>query len=143
MGHSLVSGYFLKEDHAMAKTASQRRFDKRSNELGALLVSQPETFARVWEQYVRGWLGEVRNRARAQRVGDSDERHLRIFEVLTQAQNLAQAAGAQAQVGKSLKVLEHECAKAVAELTDPRLYLFNEDCTARIRDLSVKDRTRG
>ena len=127
----------------MAKTASQRRFDKRSTELGTLRVSQPEAFARVWEQYVRGWLGEVRNRARAQRVGDSDERRLRIFEVLTQAQNLAQAAGDQAQVGKSLTVLEHECAKAVANLTDPRLYLFNEDCTTRIRGLSVKSRTRG
>ena len=127
----------------MAKTASQRRFDKRSTELGTLRVSQPETFARVWEQYVRGWLGEVRNRARAQRVGDSDERRLRIFEVLTQAQNLAQAAGAQAQVSKSLTVLEHECAKAVASLTDPRLYLFNEDCTTRVRDLSVRNRSRG
>lgn len=127
----------------MAKTASQRRFDKRSTELGTLRVSQPEAFARVWEQYVRGWLGEVRNRACAQRVGDSDERRLRIFEVLTQAQSLAQAAGAQAEVGKSLKVLEHECAKAVAGLTDPRLYLFNEDCTSRIRDLSVKNRTHG
>ena len=127
----------------MAKTASQRRLDKRSTELGTLRVSQPETFARVWEQYVRGWLGEVRNRARAQRVGDSDERRLRIFAVLTQAQNLAQAAGAQAQVSKSLTVLEHECAKAVASLTDPRLYLFNEDCTTRVRDLSARNRSRG
>lgn len=127
----------------MAKTASQRRFDKRSTELGVLCRADPKAFARVWETYVRGWLVEVRNRARAQRVGDSDERRLRIFEVLTQAQNLARAAGAESQVNQSLKVLEHECAKTVASLTDRRLYQFNEDCTTRIRDLSVKNRTRG
>lgn len=127
----------------MAKTASQRRFDKRTAELSALCSLQPEVFARVWDQYVRGWIGEVHNRARAQRIGDSDERRLRIFEVLTQAQNLAKATGAPSQAVKSLKVIEHECARAVAGLMDKRLYKFNEDCTSRIRNLSVKNRTRG
>lgn len=127
----------------MAKTASQRRLEKRSAELSALCISKPEVFARVWEQYVRGWIGEVHNRARAQRIGDSDECRLRIFEVLTKAKNLAQAAGAPSHVGKSLKVIEHECACAVADLMDKRLYKFNEDCTSRIRNLSVKNRTRG
>lgn len=127
----------------MAKSASQRRFDKRASELAELRVSKPDAFDRVWEQLLRGWIGEVRNRARAQRLGETDERHLRIFEVLGQAQCLAQASGAQTQTAKSLKVLEHECAKAVAALTDPRLYMFNEDCTTRIRNLSAKDRTRG
>jgi len=122
----------------MAKSASQRRFDKRAAELAALRATQPDAFARVWAQYVHGWLGEVRNRARAQRVGDSDERRRRIFEVLTQAQNLAQAVGAQALAVESLNMLEHECAKAVAALTDPRLYSFNEDCTTRIRKSAIK-----
>lgn len=127
----------------MSKTASQRRFDKRAVELGALLRSDPNAYSRVWEQYVRGWLVEVGNRARAQRIGETDERHLRIFEVLTLARKLAHATGAQSQTSRSLTVLEHECAKAVANLTDPRLYLFNEDCTTRIRDKSLKNRTRG
>ncbi len=130
----------------MAKTASQRRFGKRATELGALRSSQPEAFARVWEQYVLGWIGEIGNRARAQRTGgDAEERRLHVFEVLSQARSLAVAAGAQSHdgVGKSLVVLQHECAKAVAALTDPRLYDFNEDCTTRIRNLSLKNRSRG
>jgi hypothetical protein len=127
----------------MSKTASQRRFDKRAIELGALFRSDPNAFSRVWEQYVRGWLVEIGNRARAQRSGETGERHLRIFEVLTLAQRIAHATGAKSQVGNSLIVLEHECAKAVANLTDPRMYLFNEDCTTRIRDKSLKSRTRG
>lgn len=127
----------------MAKSASRRRFDKRAIELAELRVSKPDVFAHVWEQLLRSWIGEVRNRAHAQRSGETDERHLRIFEVLSQAQCLAQASGALSQTAKSLKVLEHECAKAVAALTDPRLYMFNEDCTTRIRNLSAKDRTRG
>lgn len=128
----------------MAKNASQRRFGKRATELGALRSSQPETFARVWEQYVLGWIGEIGNRARAQRSGDEKERCLRIFEVLTQAGSLAEAAGVlnHGGVEKSLTVLKHECAKAVAALTDLRLYDFNEDCTTRIRNLSIKNRTR-
>ena len=76
----------------MSKTASQRRFDKRAIELGALFRSDPNAFARVWEQYVRGWLVEIGSRARAQRSGEADERHLRIFEVLTLAQRVAHAA---------------------------------------------------
>ncbi len=129
----------------MEKTASQRRFAKRATELGALRASQPETFARVWEQYVAGWIGEIGNRVRVQRVGDTEERRLHIFAVLTQARSLAEAAGVQTHSGvaKSLVVLKHECAKAVAALTDPRLYDFNEDCTTRIRNLSIKNRTRG
>jgi len=126
----------------MSKTASQRRFDKRSVALKALRISNPEMFSRVWEQYVRGWVGEVHSRARAQRIGDSDERRLRIFEVFTRAQSLAHATGAMSRVVNSLKVIEHECATAVAGLTDKRLYKFNEDCTSRIRNLNVKDRTR-
>jgi len=127
----------------MAKSAFQRRFDKRATELSALFVSQPEAFGRRWDQFMQGWLTEVRTRARAQREGDSDDRRLRIFEVLSQADRLAQAAGVRVQVAKSLLMLEHECAKTVAGLTDPRLYQFNEDCTTRIRNLSVKNRTRG
>lgn len=127
----------------MSKTASQRRFDKRASELGALCRSDPQAFARVWEQFVRGWLVEIANRARAQRIGESDERRLRIFEVLALAQRLSQAAGVRSQAARSLIVLEHECAKAVANLTDPRLYLFNQDCTTRIREQSIKNRTRG
>lgn len=128
----------------MAKTSTQRRFDKRAANLGSLRTSQPKRFSLVWEQYVRGWLGEAKNRARAQRAGGSDEQRLRIFAVLRQAQSLAQAAGAHTNPGviRSLSVLEHECAKAVAALTDSRLYNFNEDCTTRIRNLSVKNRTR-
>ena len=129
----------------MAKTASQRRFAKRATELAALRALQPEAFARVWEQFVLGWIGEIGNRARTQRIGDAEERRLHVFEVLGQARSLAVAAGAQTHGGveKSLVVLQHECAKAVAALTDPRLYDFNEDCTTRIRNLSVKNRSRG
>ena len=74
----------------MAKNASQRRFDKRAKELGTLRLGQPEAFARVWERYVQGWLGEVRNRTRAERTGDATERRVRIFEVLS----LARSSGA-------------------------------------------------
>jgi hypothetical protein len=137
----VASIIIMKEDTDMAKTASQRRFDKRAVDLGALYASNPEKFARVWEQYVRSWLGEVSSRTRAQREGDNDQRRLLIFEVLAQAQKLAQAAGVQSRVGSSLKVLEHECAKAVASLADPRLYLFNEDCTSRIAAMQVHSRT--
>ena len=131
------------EDYQVSKTASQRRFDKRAKELGALFRSDPQAFARVWEQLVRGWLVEIANRARAQRIGDSEERKLKIFEVLAVARRLSQAVGVREQVSESLTVLEHECAKLVANLTDPRLYLFNQDCTTRIREQSIKNRTRG
>jgi hypothetical protein len=128
----------------MPKTASQRRFARRAAELASLRAALPERFQLAWAAYARGWLVEVRNRARAQRAGDCEERRLRIFGVLAQAQALAQEAGvhADAAVVDGLAVLAHECAKAVAAITDLRLYSFNEDSTTRIRNLSVKNRTR-
>ncbi len=128
----------------MAKNASQRRFGKRTSELGTLLDSKPKEFARVWATFVEGWLAEIHHRVNAQQSGDAHTRRLHIFKVLTQARHLAEAAGALSNRGveQSLVVLRHECANAVAELTDRRLYDFKTDCTTRIRELSVPNRGR-
>jgi len=128
----------------MAKTASQRRLAKRGTNLTALGTKDPGAFNRIWDNYLRGWLCEVRARARAQHTGQGDERSLRIFDVLSQARLLAKQAGAfrQPHVVLSLITLQHECGKAVATVNDARLYSFNEDCTTRIRNLNVRNRGR-
>lgn len=117
----------------MAKKSSDRRFDKRVTRLGHLYRTDPDAFSVAWEGYVRNWLVEIFSRVHTERTGEGDER-LRIFGVLDLAQKLAHATGATSHVSKSLSLLEHECAKAVAGLTDHHLYQFDKDCTTRIRE---------
>lgn len=120
----------------MAKTAFQRRFQKRVAELGELLSSQPERFEFTWSRLVDGWVGEVHRRAHLQQRDSVSEVIPAIFGVLDQARKLARAVGAERHSGvkKSLVHLQHLCATAVATVTNPQLYRFQKDCTVRVRE---------
>lgn len=128
----------------MAKSASQRRFTKLVDELGALYTSHPQRFHIVWKTYFRGWVQEVSRRAEAQRQDASDEPIPAIFGVLTRAKELARGIGAHAEPSVTLSLihLEHVCAQAVASVTNPKLYRFRTDCTYRIREKFVRYRAR-
>ncbi len=128
----------------MAKTASERRFDKLVEELVELRTSQPERFRLVWRNLFRGWTQEVQRRAAAQRQDVADEPIRAIFGVLDKALRLARSSGAQAEpiVVESLVHLRHACSHAVASVTNPKLYRFRTDCTYRLREKFVQNRLR-
>jgi len=119
----------------MTQTASQRRFQKRAVDLGKLRTSDSARFARMWNTLYRGWINEIHARARAWRQGTSQVAHQGVFEVYEYARCLANEAGAGhlSLVATSLNDLQHLCALAVAAASDPHLYRFTEDCTARVR----------
>lgn len=128
----------------MTKSASQRRFDKLADDLGALLRGHPERFNLVWKSYVRGWVQEAQRRARSQRQDSTDAPIPAIFSVFEKARGLARAIGAEREVAvaESLIHLKHICAGAVASVTNPKLYRFDTDCTYRLREQFVNDRRR-
>jgi hypothetical protein len=119
----------------MTKTASQRRFKKRTAALSELLTSDPQRFEQVWNTLCRGWIDEIHTRARSWRCGNLSGSSKTIHNVFDQALLLARTIGADqhALVEKSLIDLQHLCSSAVARITDQRLYRFDEDCTVRIR----------
>ena len=128
----------------MAKNASQRRFTRLVDELIDLRSNHPQRFQLVWRTYFRGWVQEVQRRAAAQRQDAADEPIPAIFGILEKARNLARGIGAEAElaVAESLIHLEHVCSQAVASVTNPKLYRFRTDCTYRIRERFVSNRSR-
>jgi hypothetical protein len=128
----------------MAKSATERRLQKRSIELGKLFVSNPERFHLVWTTLCSGWIDEIHFRASSQRRDSSSRPIPAIYNVFLQARQLALFVGASGdpKVVESLSHLEHITAKAVAEVTDRNLYRFNNDCTVRLRERFVRNRAR-
>lgn len=128
----------------MAKNASQRRFDRLVIELGELSTTDPDRFQIVWKTYFRGWVQEVRRRAAAQRQDVAQEPIHAIFGVLARAKQLARGIGMQSEpsVALSLIHLQHVCSTAVASVTNPKLYRFPTDCTYRLRERFVRNRSR-
>lgn len=127
----------------MAKSASERRFQKRAAELGSLLLANElESFQRVWQTPFKGWVETAHFHARAQRREASPESIPDIYEVFIQARKLTVTIGAERdpKVADTLLHLEHLCAKAVALVTDPKFYRFDRYCTARLREASVRNR---
>lgn len=128
----------------MAKSASERRFQKRATDFGELFAKEPESFQRIWHALFKNWTEEVRFREHAQRRESSPDPIPAIFGILSKARALAMAVGADRdpKVADTLGHLEHICAQAVSRITDPRLYRFDRDCTARLREISVCNRVR-
>lgn len=122
----------------MAKRASQRRFQKRAAALSELFAGDPVAFRRLWETLLANWVEEIRVREHAQRCRTSPDPIPAIFGILDNAQALAKAAKADGdqKVIADLAMLRHECAKAVARVTDRRLYRFSHDCTVRLAGVS-------
>lgn len=119
----------------MAKTAAQRRFQKRATDLGELLSTNPQRFSQLWNTLHRGWVDEIHARAQAWRLGTLSNAPKGVYEVFEQARRLAQAIGAAQHtlVAKSLIDLQHLSAQMVARTTQPHLYRFHEDCSTRVR----------
>ena len=94
--------------------------------------------------HFRGWVQEVQRRAAAQRKDAADEPLAAIFGILERAGHLARGVGAEADlaVAESLIHLEHVCSQAVASVTTPKLYRFRTNCTYRIREGVVSNRSR-
>jgi len=128
----------------MAKTASQRRFAKRASALAQLAHSNPERVKQVLDTMVHGWVNEARYRAAAFRYETAGEAPLKAFAVIEHAQRSLLAIGPQAvTLGQGvLETLRHECAKAVAQASDPRLCLPAVDCTTLLRLRNVRNRQR-
>lgn len=128
----------------MAKSASQRRLDKRSTALGSLAASNPEHAKRVLEKLLRGWVGEAWWRANGFRVEEEGQAPLKAFALVQLAERYVEALGPEAARwgGDVLVALRHECAKAVAVAADSRLYVPSTDCTTRLRALNVRNRQR-
>ena len=128
----------------MAKSASERRFQKRATDLGELFAKEPESFHRIWHALFKNWIEEVRFREHAQRRESSPDPIPAIFGIQDKARALALAVGAVSNpaIADALAHLEHICAQAVSRVTDPRLYRFDRDCTVRLREISVCNRAR-
>lgn len=128
----------------MAKTASARRFDKLVGDLLDLRAHQPQRFQLVWRIYFLGWAHEVQRRAFAQQQDSAREPIPAIFAVFNKAQRLASLidASEEPSVAESLIHLRHLCSDAVARVTNPKLYRFRTDCTYRLRETFVRNRSR-
>ncbi len=127
----------------MAKSTSQRRFTRLVDELTDLRLNHPQRFQIVRRTYFRGWVQEVQRRAAAQRQDAVDEPIPAIFGILKRARDLVRGIGAEAElaVAESLIHLEHVCSQAVASVTNPKLYRFHTDCTYRICERFVSNRS--
>ncbi len=128
----------------MAKSASERRFDKRVTMLREIHSQCPTRFRLIWSKLFKGWVDEIHFRASAQLRDSADDPIPAIFGVSEAAWRLAKACGVDVDptIADSLRHLEHISAKATASVTDRKLYRFEKDCTARLREAFVKSRVR-
>jgi hypothetical protein len=123
--------------------ATQRREKREAARLRELAGQNPERFLMEWQSRIEGWVMEINGRARAA----ADENVplgecLPIFDILAKAERLLGLCGESApqQLGflklvrdDTRRALENECCKAVARLTDPRLYrLTNNESNYRL-----------
>lgn len=125
----------------MAKKTADRRFKRRSDNLGEMFANQREAFHKVWSALVESWGNEILSRAKSQSRLVAHKKIPAIFSVLTNARKLALSIGAEAdpQVVVSLHHLEHVCSLAVAGVTDPKLYRLDKDCTERLREALLRN----
>lgn len=128
----------------MAKTSSQRRSAKRSAALAQLARSSPERTKRVLETMLRGWVNEARYRATAFRYETAVDTPLKAFAMIDLAQRTLLEIGPHTgNIAQGvLQTLRHECEKAVAQASDPRLCIPAADCTAKLRLRNVRNRQR-
>jgi len=117
--------------------ATQRRERRLAQDLQSLFTRNPDHFVRVWDLYLRGWCEEVAARARALKHGATESMLGSVFGVLEKAERLLRLIGADAEhlVGpRTRQILLHECCKAVAKATDPRIFLFENDSVYRLME---------
>lgn len=115
--------------------ATQRRERRLANDLQALSTGNPAHFVRVWNLYLKGWCEEVVARGRCLNRGEEGSSLSSVYAVMEKAERLLQMIGAKAErlVGaRTRQTLNHECCKAVAMATDPRMYLFETDSVYRM-----------
>lgn len=115
--------------------ATQRRERRLANDLQALSTRNPAQFVRVWNLYLKGWCEEVVARGRGLNRGQEGSSLNSVFPVMEKAERLLQMVGAEAErlVGaRTRQTLNHECCKAVAMVTDPRIYPFETDSVYRM-----------
>ncbi len=111
--------------------ATQRREKREAGRLQVLAEQNQERFLKEWRSRIDGWAMEIKARTRAE--GDEtvlpSERQP-IFGVLEKAERLLDQCGDQARnlVGADTRrILQNECCKAVASLTDRRLYRLSNN----------------
>ena len=112
------------EKHSMRKT-TLRRERRLAEDLQQLVSSEPAQFVGVWNQYLNGWCREAIARGHALVCGNAATKDALVLPILHKAERLLAALGEEAErlVGASTReLLTHECCKAVAGATDPRLY---------------------
>jgi hypothetical protein len=111
--------------------ATQRREKREAVRLQELAEQHPEQFLKEWQFRIEGWATEIKARARAaanENVLPSE--CLPIFDVLTKAERLLDLCGERARrlIGaETRRIIENECCKAIALLTDLRLYRLNNN----------------
>ena len=109
----------------MGRTA-RRKQHKRAKRLNHLAQTEAHRFCQEWQTRVAGWLQEIHHRARLlQSDAVASASAERIFDVLDCAKSaLAILAPETRQLvlAETLDVLHNACARAVAQVYDPRLY---------------------
>lgn len=101
----------------MAKTSSDRRFNRRVKALKELREENPVEFRKVWSGLCRAWTTEIRVRAAS---GGSSSAVPPIFEVYDVALRLAQEVGAEEDVAEDLRQLRRMAAASVRRLSTRR-----------------------
>jgi hypothetical protein len=111
--------------------ATQRREKREAGRLQELAEQNPECFLKEWRTRIEHWATEIHLRARAEHDENVlPSERLRIFGVLEKAERLLGQCGDQARelVGADTRrILQNECCKAVARLTDRRIYRLNNN----------------
>lgn len=122
------------KQYPLARTASRLRQDRRISILMEMCLVDLLRFDRAWGKLVQVRLGGICNRVNAQRAGDSWY-WIQVFAGLEMARSLAKATGTQVRktVQKSLVLLQHHCAMAMAPLTKRCLYSFVRHSVRRVQ----------
>lgn len=115
--------------------STHRRERRLAEDLRPLVTSNPTQFLCVWNLYLNGWCREAIARGRALKDGTTASVGVAVLPILHKAERLLAALGADAEhlVGaRTRELLTHECCKAIAGATDPRLYLLGRDSVCQI-----------
>jgi hypothetical protein len=115
--------------------ATQRRERQLAKDLQALSIQNPKRFIDVWHCYLTGWCEEIVSRGRSLKRGAPRVSLRSVSAIREKAERLLSAIGSDAEhmVGeRTREILGHECSKAIASATDPRIYLFDANIVHRL-----------
>jgi hypothetical protein len=110
----------------MGKAADKRR-KYQAKLLAGLAITDPDKFHLEWNKRMESWVDELWRRAG--KLTDKNGRPIPpVFEIVDKVCNILSECRNREEIVKtygSIDILKHECAKALSEHIDRRIYHLN------------------